>query len=346
MPTQTNLDEVFRNLVNFVGENRDTGTQSITTGQREKKTRGDTLTDVLNQRNRGPIDFLNESLQGNAQFAPGLLELANFVSGNVANTTADAAKQGSKLFSGLTTDASRDAGVDIPDFTKALTNIGLRNFQAGDQQVNQADSLINGQFYNTPVGQQSLQNLQRAIAPGLSPAGLDATQNTFGGATSNNETDQVTAFLRNGIEERNTGFGLKQQGIQARDQAASRLGGVLTFGTQFGQASAQFGGQFGQGVGNLNAQLTGNQLLTPSNFLQDTQSDLNSAENFMNLKEQIKVGQDQQRSAAKAGIGSAVGQIAGAVLAPFTGGLSLALTGALAGAGAAGAGEGAAAGTS
>lgn len=339
MATSDELQSLLGNLQTFLTTQEGKGTEELKTGVRKRRTRGDRVTDLLNLRNRGPEDFLRESLSGNAELAPGILDLANFISGNIANTTAGASEQGADLYSRLARSGAADAGVDIPSFTEALTGIGLQNFQTGQQAVNEGQALIDGSFFNTAVGKQSQENLLRSLAPGLSPAGLDATQSAFGGAASKGETDQITAFLRNAIEERNTGFGLRNQGVAAKDAAASRLGGVLTFGTQFGQGAAQFGGQFGQGVGNLASQLTANHLLTPSTIAQDTQHDAQSVQNFISMKAIQKQQDDAASAANKAGIGSAIGQIAGLALAPFTGGLSLAAAGAAGAAGGAAGGD-------
>jgi len=336
MATSTELQEGLAELLQFTEGQKAAAPELLRTGTRQKETRGDRYTNQLNLRNRGPADFLRESLAGNVQQVPGLVQLANLISGSVADTTAEGTARGAELFSGLTKDSARSAGVDIEGLTAALQGIGLQNFQSGQRTLDDANALIDGSFFNTAVGQQNLQNLQGQLAPGLSPAGLGSLQSTFGGATSKGEVDSVTAFLRNAIQERDTGFGLRQQGMAAKDAAASRLGGVLTFGTQFGQSASQFGGSFGQGVGNLNSQLIGNQLLTPSQFAQDTNLDLADARGRLEFKEMQKAQDDAASAANAAGVGSAVGQIARLALAPFTGGASLALTAASSGAGGAG----------
>lgn len=97
------------------------------------------------------------------------------------------------------------AGVDIPAYTKLLGLSAL-----GD---------ISGSYYNTPIGQQQIQNLLGATAPSMSVAGSGLYSQPFASGTGIGENRFLGNFLRDAEQRRQGGL--------------NQIAGLVDFGNSF-----------------------------------------------------------------------------------------------------------------
>lgn len=118
-------------------------------------------------------------------------------------------------------------GVSVTDLIGSMAAGGYRTTADADYLSARGRSLIDGRFYDTPVGRQSSEELVRRMAPGLSSAGLDQIQRTLAGASSAGEVDSITGFLRDADEKARYGDTLLDNSARVREMGLGRLGAVL-----------------------------------------------------------------------------------------------------------------------
>lgn len=207
---------------------------------------------------RGASDYQAEAVgSNNAQFG-GIQSLMNkFGAFQGTSMTGNA-----KTVNDIVMEGARQMGVDPKALIQAMTQSGMTSLEAGNQQNERAQGLINGSYYNTPVGRQAAQNLTRNMAPFLSVTGQNQA-NAMTGTSSAGEVDLITQFLLNGQENARYGDSLLGESVKLSEAGSSRLGGVLSVGITNGQFGATMGGKMTDNLMNIGS----SQLINPNDAM-------------------------------------------------------------------------------
>lgn len=207
---------------------------------------------------RGASDYQQEAVSSNNAQYGGIQSLMNKFGGF---QRGDISKN-SQTVNDLVMQGAREMGVDPQAMMAAMTQSGMSTMMAGKEQQERARGLINGDYYNTPVGQQASANMVGAMAPYMSITGRNQSQ-ALGGTGPAGEVDLITQFLMNGQENARYGDSLLGEGVKLSETGSNRLGGVLAAGMNQGQFGAQMGNSMTNNLMNIGA----GQLINPNDAM-------------------------------------------------------------------------------
>ena len=204
---------------------------------------------------RSPSDYQAEALGSNLRSMP---QISNLVGQFGALGRAQNELNAGSVMDTIM-EAAKSIGVDPAQLNARLMSGAQQIDESGRMLTDRGRSLIDGTWYNTPVGKQNTQNLFRSMAPGMSIAG-NRQLNEMGMAAPAGEVDLITAFLLNGQENARYGDSLLSQGAQVRNIGLGRLGGVLDSAMTYGRGV----NDAATGMTNRDIGLGATQLINPN----------------------------------------------------------------------------------
>lgn len=204
---------------------------------------------------RSPSDHQKESIRSNLRSMGGIRNLIGQF-GQIGRNQGTA-NTGSILDSVLT--AARQTGADPTKINAALIQGGREIDEQGQFLTDRGRALIDGRFYDTPVGKEQTKNLFRSMAPGMSIAGREQLGN-LGMAAPAGEVDLISQFLMNAQDNARYGDSLLGSGSQIRNMGLGRMGGVLDSAMTTGMQAAQLG----QSAASRDIGIGTTQLLNPN----------------------------------------------------------------------------------
>jgi hypothetical protein len=257
--------------------------------RRLEASQGENMAFLNELLDRTPSDYQKEALGSNLRSMPQISSLIGqfgtigrrqntLNAGNAADTIIESAKR---------------IGVDPAQLSTRLLDAGVEIDEQGQFLTNRGRSLVDGSFYNTPVGKQQHQNLLRTAAPGLSIGGARQMEQ-LGMASSAGEVDLITAFLLNAQENARYGDSLIGAGTQTRSVGLGRIGGILDSAMTFGRGTLDAG----MNMTNRDIGIGASQLINP-----------NDAQRSDALKMSILGSILSANSAAGAGLGGAASDV-------------------------------------